>query len=327
MPFVCSGPHCRVPRWMPAVLLGAALYHFLFTLCTCLWPHVCFDWCGVPRPNHPLWWRGAGWMSALFGAALLIAASSPLRHWPLVLFAFAKSSLVLGLVAASILSGELPPKAMWVVVIDDLLWWFPYAAILWATVQAWAGRPPVRENPLTIEDAARHYLLSSGETLAAASHGRTLAVVFLRHFGCTFTRRILRELEKLKSEADRHGARLVLVHMLQQGRETAYLDSSRDGVARISDPVCELYRAFGLGKGGFLELFGPRVWLPMLASLLRGCGMGPLAGDGLQMPGAFLFRDSAILSRQMPPTQAFLPDLPRLFETLPAPTGPANLPA
>ena len=109
--------------------------------------------------------------------------------------------------------------------------------------------------------------------------------------------------------------RNVLVHMLQKGRETHYL-GQRSGVARIADPMCELYRAFGLGKGGFLELFGPRVWLRGAVSVFKGCGVGHLAGDGLQMPGAFLLRDSAVISRQPAHTASDLPDLPRLFEGL-----------
>ena len=42
--------------------------------------------------------------------------------------------------------------------------------------------------------------------------------------------------------------------------------------------------------------------------------VGHLAGDGLQMPGAFLLSDSAVISRQPARTASDLPDLPRLFE-------------
>ena len=104
--------------------------------------------------------------------------------------------------------------------------------------------------------------------------------------------------------------------MMQRGGENQYL-SSGDGIARIADPMCELYRAFGLGKGGFLELFGPRVWLRGAIAMFRGCGVGPLAGDGLQMPGAFLFRNGKIISSQPARRASDLPDLPALFHGLP----------
>ena len=113
---------------------------------------------------------------------------------------------------------------------------------------------------------------------------------------------------------------MVLVHMLQSGKETRYL-GERSGVTRIADPRCELYRAFGLGKGGFLELFGPSVWWRGALSIFKGCGVGHLAGDGLQMPGAFLFHRQQILASQRAQSAADLPDLSGLFRGLPLPVG------
>jgi hypothetical protein len=313
MPFECHGQRCRVPTWMPRLLLIAGVYHLLFAAGAMAWPHFCFDWAGIPRPNHPVLWRAAGLVSAIFGTGLLIAARDPIRHWPLVLLGFAKATLVIGLLVTSIAFHELPTKSLWLAFFDDLIWWFPLGAILWATVQSHLGRPPTRENPLTVPEACQNYRLSSGETLAEASAKQTVALVFLRHFGCTFTRQILTHLTELKAEADRHDARLVLVHMLQRGGETHYL-GKRSGVARIADPMCELYRAFGLGKGGFLELFGPRVWLRGAVSVFKGCGVGHLAGDGLQMPGAFLVKDAQVISSQPAKSASDMPDLPRLFD-------------
>lgn len=300
---------------MPRVLFIAGLYHLGFAIWANAYPHFCFDWAGIPRPNHPILWRVAGLLSAVVGVGFLISARDPIRHWPVILLGFAKATLVIALLGISILGGELPPKAVWVAIVDDLIWWFPLAAILWATVQAHMGRPPTRDKPMTVAEACAAYSLSSGETLAEASSRQTLALVFLRHFGCTFTRQILLHLEDLKKEADVHDARLVLVHMLQKGREADYL-GQRNGVLRVADPVCELYRAFGLGKGGFLELFGPRVWLRGAISVFKGCGVGHLAGDGLQMPGAFLVKDSRVISSQPAHSACDLPDLPKLFEGL-----------
>lgn len=304
---------------MPRLLFFAGAYHLLFATGAIASPHLCFDWAGIPRPNHPVLWRAAGLVSAVFGAGFLIAARDPIRHWPLVLLGFAKATLVIGLLVFSIFASELPAKALWLALFDDFIWWFPLAVILWTTVQAHVGRPPTRETPMDVPEACQTYRLSSGETLAEASAKQTVTVVFLRHFGCTFTRQILLHLQDLKREADTHSARLVLVHMLQKGAETHYL-GERSGVARIADPMCELYRAFGLGKGGFLELFGPRVWLRGAVSVFKGCGVGHLAGDGLQMPGAFLLRDSVVIARQPARSASDLPDLPGLFEGLrPAP--------
>lgn len=311
----CSGDSCRAPKWMSRVLIAAGLYHLAFAVWACCWPNVYFDLIGCSRPNHPMLWRGLGFLSGAFGLGFLIAARSPVRHWPLVLIGFVKFNLVIGTLALGLLDGPLPREIIGLVVLDSVIWWFPFACILWAAAQAHAGYPPSGAPPLTLEQAGQRYKLSSGETLAEASRDQTLVLVFLRHFGCTFTRKILRELEQLKAEADRRDARLVLVHMLSPGDEREYI-KQRSEIARIADPMCELYRAFGLGKGGFLELFGPRVWIPLAAALVRGCGVGHLAGDGLQLPGAFVFRRGEILSAQRARTQAELPDLPGLFKGL-----------
>jgi hypothetical protein len=74
-----------------------------------------------------------------------------------------------------------------------------------------------------------------------------------------------------------------------------------------------LYRSFGLGKAGFWELFGPRVWLRGIIALFRGCGVGHLAGDGLQMPGVFLFHRGKVMASQPARSAADLPDLEVLF--------------
>ncbi|MFC7337143.1 AhpC/TSA family protein [Haloferula chungangensis] len=319
MPFECRGARCQAPRWITFTLLTAGAYHVMFGAWVNIWPHMCFDLAGIERPNHPALWRGIGLLSAALGIGFLISARSPIRHWPIVLAGFAKFNLVILTFLSSLLDEKLPGHLLLLAMVDDVIWWFPFAAILWVAAQAHMGRPPSREAPLSLDEAAQIYRLSSGETLAEASKNKTLAMVFLRHFGCTFTRQILRELQSLKEETDRHGARLVLVHMLEEGAESSYLEP-RKGIARIADPMCELYRAFGLGKGGFFELFGPLVLFRMSVSLIRGCGVGHLAGDGLQMPGAFLFRNGEIINAQRAHDQSELPNLPRLFEGQPEPS-------
>lgn len=169
-------------------------------------------------------------------------------------------------------------------------------------------------DPETLRTVAGEFGLSTGESLLEASEKQVLALVFLRHFGCTFTRQILRGLEDLKQAADQNGAKLVLVHMLRSGEEGRYLHGD-GGVSRIADPQCRLYRAFGLGKGGFMELFGPRVWWLGFLAIYKGCGVGYLAGDGRQMPGAFLFHKGRIISAQRASSASDLPDLPALFST------------
>ena len=305
---------------MRKVLLAAAIYHIGFAIWANCWPHLWFDLLGIARPNHVLLWRGVGMIIGVMGLGFLLAAKNPIHHWLPVLIGFAKFTFGIAGFGMEIYQKEIPLHSIWIMAVDDLVWWLPFAAILWATLRAHSGVPPTRSEPFSIPEAAAAYHLSNGRTLAEASESKLLVLVFLRHFGCTFTRQILRGLEGIQKEAHQHNAELVLVHMLQGGKETEYV-GERSGVPRIADPRCELYRAFGLGKGGFIELFGPQVWWRAAVSIFKGCGVGHLAGDGLQMPGAFLFYKGEIISAQRAHSSSDLPDLPQLFKTLPSPAA------
>ena len=320
MPFDCKSGRCETPSWMRVVLRIAGYYHILFAVWAICWPYLWFDWNGFERPNHPLLWQLIALITGILGVFLLLAARNPIANWMTVLVGLIKFTLAGVGFCFAIYEGEIPFNSIGLLIANDLIWWFPFAMILWASLRAFAGVPPSRSEPLSIAEAASSYLLSNGKSLQDASQSHLLALVFLRHFGCTFTRQILRGLEGIQKEATAHGAELVIVHMLQSGKETRYL-GERSGVTRIADPRCELYRAFGLGKGGFLELFGPHVWWRGAVSIFKGCGLGHLAGDGLQMPGAFLFLDGKIISSQPAHSASDLPDLARLFQALPLPAG------
>ncbi|NJR42304.1 MAG: hypothetical protein HC767_06235 [Akkermansiaceae bacterium] len=281
------------------------------------WPHLWFDWIGAERLNHPMIWQGAGLLMGLLGIGLIFSARNPVGNWVVILIAFLKFIASTTLFSVALFNRDIPFHSVWMLVINDLIWLAPFAMMLWASLQAHAGVPPTRSLPLSISEASDSYYLSNGKSLKEAAESKLLTLVFLRHFGCTFTRQILRGLEDIQKEVNRHGSELIIIHMLQGGKETQYLGEN-SGVARIADPRCELYRAFGLGKGGFIELFGPHVWWRGAIAIFKGCGVGHLAGDGLQMPGVFLFRDGEIISSQRAHSAADLPDLPRLFEGLPS---------
>ncbi len=325
MSFSCNNGRCQIPSWMRKVLLAAGLYHLAFAAWAIFLPHQWFDWIGLPPPNHPLLWQGGGIIMGVLGIGFILAAKNPIHHWLIVLLGWAKFTFAIVGFSVAIYQQKIPLSSIWMMGLNDFIWWLPFTCILWAALRAHAGVPPSRDKPFSIDEAANSYQLSNGKTLAQAAEEKMLALVFLRHFGCTFTRQILRGLESIQKEAATHGAELVLVHMLQNGSETQYL-GERSGVLRIADPRCELYRAFGLGKGGFLELFGPHVWWRGALAIFKGCGVGHLAGDGMQMPGVFLFRDGKIISAQPAHSASDLPDLPALFQGLPTPVSRDTVP-
>lgn len=63
----------------------------------------------------------------------------------------------------------------------------------------------------------------------------------------------------------------------------------------IADPDGELFRGFGLERGSFLQLLGPRVWWRGLVALFKGNFVGLPTGNETQMPGAFVVRGQQIV--------------------------------
>ena len=309
----CSARSCHAPPWMTVVLRLAGVYNILFGIWAVGWPGEWFRISGMEQPQYPFLWQCIGMIVGVYGIGYLCASAAPLKHWPIVLVGFlGKVFGPLGFAFAA-MQGDLPWGAGWMIIFNDLIWWIPFAMILWSAACLMVGQP-VKGDPMKIDDALQFYKLNSGESLREASEKQELAVVFLRHFGCTFTRQLLRKLEVMENQAKEQGARLVLVHMLQEGEEVEYVRNGE--VSRIADPWCDLYRAFGLGKGGFMELFGPRVWVRGAVAIFRGCGVGHLAGDGLQMPGTFLVKDGKIIREKKARSAADLPQVEELFGTV-----------
>ncbi|MGE4093601.1 MAG: AhpC/TSA family protein [Candidatus Binatia bacterium] len=63
----------------------------------------------------------------------------------------------------------------------------------------------------------------------------------------------------------------------------------------VADPERQLYRAFGIERGGVRQLFGPEVWTSGLRAARKGNSLGMPVGDPLMMPGVFLVRGETIL--------------------------------
>lgn len=283
--------------WMKRVLLVAGIYNLLWGTVAVVFPVEMLQWLGVdPLPVYPQFWQCIGMIVGMYGIGYLIAAADPYRHWPISLVGLLGK--VFGPIgfALSVGSGTLPESLGWTLVTNDLIWWIPFAMILWGAVR---HHQAIGTAYLELEsdDPIRKIRSNSGERLDELANQQPQLVVFLRHAGCTFCRESLADISAQRSEIEAAGCGIVLVHMGDDRRDASIFDGySLGDVPRFSDPECRLYRQFGLDLGGFTELFGPRVWLRgIIAGLLRGHGVGRLRGNGLQMPGVYLYHCGEIL--------------------------------
>jgi hypothetical protein len=147
-------------------------------------------------------------------------------------------------------------------------------------------------------------------TLEQLSREGLTMVVFLRHAGCTFCRQALADLSRQRKTIEAGGARLALVHMSDPLAATLRFERyGLHDVHRFHDPQRVLYRAFGLERGRFRQLFGPRVWWRgIVAGLWCGHGMGWMEGDGFQMPGVFVLYEGRMVASFYAATAADRPD-------------------
>jgi peroxiredoxin len=292
---------------MGHVLVVAGVYNLVWGAVAILFPNAYFDLVGMPRPAPPGLWQCIGMIVGVYGIGYLIAAFAPARHWPIVLVGLlGKIFGPIGFLSG-VLQGELPWSFGATIVTNDLIWWIPFTLILRHAYRGFLADG--RETP-ELSAALAEACTSTGATLAELSRSQPRLVVFLRHFGCTFCREALDDLRRARARIEASGAGLVLVHLVEPERAAPYFRrADLADVPAISDPEARLYRAFGLARGRLGQLFGGPIWPRAFAAIFRGRhGLGPLAGDGFRMPGAFLVADGRIVQAFRHATAADRPD-------------------
>ncbi len=295
---------------MSGVLWAAGIYNLIWGLVVVLLPEASLRWIGLATHAYPQLWQCIGMIVGTYGAGYLIAARDPFRHWPMVLVG------LLGKVCGPIgfvwglADGTLPAAMTWTILTNDLIWWLPFTSILW---QAFRHHQSIGTShaAVSIDDDPLHELIgSTGQSLFELSMSRPQLVVFLRHAGCTFCREALADLARQRQAITASGAGLTLIHPNTQDRASELLRRyGLEEVPRFDDPTGRLYCQFGLELASFRQLLGLRVWLRGLkAGLLDGHGIGRIAGNPFQLPGAFVIHCGQFLEGFQHESAADRPD-------------------
>ena len=303
-------PPSVVPGWLRGALAASGVHGIGWGAAAIIAPAFVFRRADLPLPNYPQLWQCLGAFVTIFGIGALIASRDPVRHWPVVLMGLmAKIAVPVGCLVAW-RRGEFPTPALGALLVNDVIWWVPFTMLLWYAARDYAAgdlpRSPLRLAP---RDAMAHAVSDDGSTLLELSERKRQLVVFLRHGGCTFCKEALADLRTHRDAIEAAGVDIVLVHMgMPEDGETLVERAGLQGVAVISDPLRQLYQSFQLEQGSFGALFGPKVMLRGLSATWRGHILGPLEGDGLQMPGAFVVWRGAVLRSFRHATAADRPD-------------------
>jgi peroxiredoxin len=258
-------------------------------------------WVGTTDP----WFQTGGvlylvLLYALGAAAQAVAMTDPRDQWFMLLLACLGRMVLPVLVWLDATRMGLEWSATMTVVSLTGLWAIPELLLLRDALRAVRAEdgPLGNQDPMHIASYLDMAANQDGDTLQELSWQRPLMLVFLRQFGCPFCRETLTDLRNRRVAIEDSGLRIVLVHMGTDERAAEILEEYGLGsVDRVEDPECELYRAFGLGRANFWQLFGLRVWLRVIQSaFIERNGFGPLEGDGFRMPGVFVLHRGRLVT-------------------------------
>ncbi|MBR9920167.1 MAG: redoxin domain-containing protein [Bacteroidetes bacterium] len=175
----------------------------------------------------------------------------------------------------------------------------------------------INHSTRPLSEVMHEMITNEGNSLLDRSRQKPVLLVFLRQFGCTFCREALADLSKKQKGFQDRGLDIIYVHMSDKETATQYFERySIEDPVHIGDPECEYYKAFGLTKGNFTQLFGLNTWIRgFSAGVVAGHGIGNRQlGDGFQMPGIFVIRDGEIQEKFIHKLASDRPDYEELVQ-------------
>ncbi|HWZ96249.1 MAG TPA: SelL-related redox protein [Candidatus Dormibacteraeota bacterium] len=147
-----------------------------------------------------------------------------------------------------------------------------------------------------VPELVHSYLSQAGEDISALSQTQPILLVFLRHFGCTFCREAVCEIEKIRPNIESLGTHLAFVHLSSEDRAQKFFAPHHfEDVPRFADPDGRLYEAFGLVRAKWHQYLNPRSIGRFFSAWSRGHMVGAPDGDIERMPGVFLIHRAEIL--------------------------------
>lgn len=147
-------------------------------------------------------------------------------------------------------------------------------------------------------DIMEEMMTSTGEHLLALTKKSPVMLVFLRHFGCVFCKEALDDIAHRRAAIEDGGVKIVFVHMSDDETAEEYFSRfNLQGITHICDPGQRYYRAFGLQRGSFGQLYGLQTWIrgfKLQNQMGYNLEMAQKLGDSTQMPGVFVLQNGTI---------------------------------
>lgn len=154
------------------------------------------------------------------------------------------------------------------------------------------------EKGLSAGDAAPDVILpdegNHPTRLSELWRKQPIALVFVRHSGCTFCLGHAVGLREAYPMLQAAGGEVVLVSMDDPAHLRELKQRQQLPFVCLSDPDQQAYRAYQCPRGGVWSVIGPAVWWRGLTSVLRH-GLGKPRGDVMQLPASFVIDRGGIV--------------------------------
>lgn len=137
-------------RWLTISLILSGLHSSLWGCFIILLPErsaVAYGLAAVPEDLFL--WQGTGLMILLLGIGYFIASTNPVQHWAVVLIGLlAKTLGPIGMMIA-VIRGDVPTDVLWLLPVNDVLWWVPFTIIVKRGLRGGAGQGerPAERSP------------------------------------------------------------------------------------------------------------------------------------------------------------------------------------
>jgi peroxiredoxin len=292
----------RNSTFFNAILYIAGAYHLLWAIFAIFFPESFFSLTNTPLPSNLEMWQLIGFYTGILGIGYLLAASNPIRHWRIVAMGFA-IKLVISISFVNSLFHHTEDSIIFkMMVINHLIWLPLFAIILYNAYkhQYLLDNELIRMNHLSTDELLEMYLTNKGNSVHELANQQPVLLVFLRHFGCTFCKEALFNIEKNRAQIEQQGTKIILVNMQTEDKSTQVLEKyNLQDIEFIADQESLLYKAFKLKRGSITQLFGLKVWLRgMYLWFTKGAFVtSPEGADVYQMPGAFLIYKGAVVKQ------------------------------
>lgn len=301
------------PRpWMQYLLITAGVYNIVWGMIAFFIPAYYLEHLNLTFPNAEWIIKATGVMEVLFGLAYIIASRKPFKHWLIIFIGFSVKTAASLFYFYYMYVGILPTHLISTILANDVIWLLPFGLILYGAFEHYQNTCELSAydmNPRKLKSLDKIFT-NEGESLQTLTDNQPTMLVFLRHFGCPFCRETLAEISKNRDHIEKEGTKIVLVHLVDEHKaEEIVAQYGLEDIPRISDPEKKIYKAFGLKRAGFPELFGVSV-------IVRGImhtvfNLNPprrFMGDGFQMPGVFVIHKGMVLQTFKHTTLADRPD-------------------